>query len=74
MKPFRFSDGGYVPAGNLISVAQCGVMRDQSNYDNPDVFDGFRFVHNVDGEPKVLPKYTDVNWSFPFWGAAKKAW
>ena len=74
VKPFKFSDGTYVPAGNLISVPQCAVMRDSKNYEHATSFDGFRFVRIVDGEPKSLPKYTDVTWSYPFWGAPRKAW
>lgn len=75
LKPFRFSDGSYVPKGNLVAVAQQELMRDARYYPNPTEFDGFRFVtpKGQDGNGPIT-KFTDVGTSFPFWGSSRKAW
>ncbi|MCJ1362557.1 hypothetical protein MMC16_001661 [Acarospora aff. strigata] len=73
MEPFTFSDGSYVPAGNVVCVPQQALMRDARYYRDPAEFDGFRFVVQEDGKLKSAPKLTDMIPSFPFWGASKKA-
>ncbi|KAJ7445860.1 cytochrome P450 [Mycena latifolia] len=40
---FRFSDGTFIPYGSFLSVSGRPVQHDPANYDNPEVFDGFRF-------------------------------
>lgn len=40
---FRFSDGTVIPAGAKVGAASLLLHRDPDVYDNPDVFDGFRF-------------------------------
>ncbi|KAJ7445668.1 cytochrome P450, partial [Mycena latifolia] len=40
---FRFSDGTFIPYGSFLSVSGQPVQHDPANYDNPEVFDGFRF-------------------------------
>ncbi|RAL59086.1 hypothetical protein DID88_003566 [Monilinia fructigena] len=43
-------------------------------YNDPETFDGFRFVLPEDrGREEPRMKYTDVSSGFPFWGASKKA-
>ncbi|KAI0975056.1 cytochrome P450 [Xylaria arbuscula] len=72
-KDFTFSDKSRIPAGNLVAVPQQAVMRDEKNYKNPDTFDPFRFMpsdHHLD--PVV--NYTDVNWTYPFWGSPVQSW
>lgn len=75
MKPFTFSDGSHVPAGNIICVPQQALMQDGRYYREPAKFDAFRFVVPEAQHPdEPVTKYTDVTSSFPFWGASKKAW
>ncbi|RDB27706.1 Ent-kaurene oxidase [Hypsizygus marmoreus] len=42
--PFTFSDGTYIPAGTTLLVAMQAAHLDDTNYDDPTVFDPFRFV------------------------------
>ncbi|KAL9122062.1 MAG: hypothetical protein Q9187_001387, partial [Circinaria calcarea] len=73
LKAFRFSDGSYVPKGNLVAVAQQCLMKDPKYYHNPMEFNGFRFVNpKGEGGAEAITKFTDVGPSFPFWGASKK--
>ena len=89
LQPYTFSDGAYVPAGNLVCVPQAAIMLDPNNYTAAGTFDGFRFVkddqnrtHKSDEtdpksavkEQEARTKFTDVDWKFPFWGASKRAW
>ncbi|KAJ6511683.1 cytochrome P450 [Mycena vulgaris] len=40
---FRFSDGTFLPAGSIITAASRAEHFDPETYENPEVFDGFRF-------------------------------
>ncbi|KAJ7101571.1 cytochrome P450 [Mycena belliarum] len=40
---FQFSNGAVVPYGAFVAVASRPAHYDSANYDNPAVFDGFRF-------------------------------
>ncbi|KAF7360639.1 hypothetical protein MVEN_00795600 [Mycena venus] len=40
---FTFSDGKTIPYGSFVSAAMATVHQDPANYDNADLFDGFRF-------------------------------
>ncbi|TEY64666.1 hypothetical protein BOTCAL_0144g00020 [Botryotinia calthae] len=74
MKPFTFSSGETIPKGNIIAVPQDALMKSPKYYNNPDTFDGFRFVLPEDrGREEPRMKYTDVSKGFPFWGASRKA-
>ena len=89
LQPYTFSDGAYIPAGNLVCVPQAAIMLDPNNYTAAGTFDGFRFVKDdqnrtnksdetdqksVTREEEARTKFTDVDWKFPFWGASKRAW
>ncbi|KAF7370036.1 hypothetical protein MSAN_00633600 [Mycena sanguinolenta] len=39
---FKFSDGTVVPYGSFVNVTGRGEHFNKTNYENPDVFDGFR--------------------------------
>lgn len=71
-KSFTFSDGSYVPAGNLVAIPQKVVMLDPERYKNPETFDPYRYMPaNMDA---ATTKYTDVNWNYTFWGTPRKSW
>lgn len=72
MAPYRFSDGVFLPAGNLVAVPQQAMMRDPKIYVDPDIFDPSR--HLVAEDDLAKTKLTDVKWSFPYWGGPKRAW
>lgn len=76
LKDFKFSDGSYVPAGNVICVPQQAVMRDPKYYDRPDEFLPFRFVreHGDGQDDGPIQKFTDLKPHFYLWGAAAKPW
>lgn len=73
VKPFTFSDGTRVPAGNLVAVPQEALMRDANNYVDAANFDVFRFYSPRETEG-AAHKYTDVNWKYPFWGSPNQPW
>lgn len=50
-KAFTFSDGTVMPAGTKIGTPSLILHRDAEVYENPEVFDGFRFC---------APRYADT--------------
>ena len=77
--PFTFSNGLHVPQGNWVCVPQRALMRDPKHYAHPMAFNGFRFARNrhegfSDNDKDKPSKFTDVDHSFPIWGAGKLAW
>ncbi|KAI6016773.1 cytochrome P450 [Pisolithus microcarpus] len=50
MKDLTLSDGTFVPKGTHLCVPTCVVHRDSAVYDNPDVFNPFRFSQLSDDE------------------------
>jgi hypothetical protein len=72
---FTFSNGTHVPAHNWIVVPQQAQMKDPSNYEDPETFNGFRFVNRVDGKmPISTSRLSHPSWKFPYWGSVKQAW
>lgn len=75
VKDFRFSDGTYVPAGNLVAVPQHAIMRDAKYYQDPDRFNPYRFYTPREREwSDAIHKFTDVSMQYPYWGAQTKPW
>ena len=88
LKDFTFSDGGVVPAGNVICVPQQAMMRDARYFERPDEFLPFRFVKHrnsrgttdegagniTDRDNVPTRKLTDMEPNFYLWGAMKKPW
>ncbi|KAJ7086862.1 cytochrome P450 [Mycena belliarum] len=59
---FTFSDGTTVPHGAFLSVPANAIHGDPDNYENPEVFDGFRFSrHRKQGSALADPEDTNVN-------------
>ncbi|KAK2612086.1 hypothetical protein QQS21_001935 [Conoideocrella luteorostrata] len=74
MQPYTFSDGTYVPAGNLVALPVRAVMRDAEYYPDPRRFDPYRFYtpdNSASSEP--IRRFTDVNAQYPFWGLPTKS-
>ncbi|CAG8954817.1 hypothetical protein HYFRA_00004743 [Hymenoscyphus fraxineus] len=74
LKPFTFSDGSHIPAGNLVSIPQRVVMQDPESYPEPHIFNPFRFMQTSADEDTPTTKYADVNWKYTFWGSPRKSW
>jgi len=47
LNDFTLADGTFIPKDTSVCVALFSTHRDERNYANPDVFDGFRFVHTA---------------------------
>ncbi|KAH9840867.1 cytochrome P450 [Rhodofomes roseus] len=54
LKDFYFSDGTYIPAGTMISAPSYSLHHDGHFYDNPTVFDPFRFARMRDDDGEGL--------------------
>jgi len=44
LNDFMLPDGTFIPKNTTICAALFATHRDEKNYKNPDIFDGFRFV------------------------------
>lgn len=72
---FTFKDGTHVPKGNWVCIPQQAIMGDPSLYNDPTVFQGFRFVNREDEEnPTSKVRFSHPSWIFPYWGTIKQAW
>ncbi len=67
VKPFEFSDGYKVQAGEAVEFHQRGLMANEATYPQPDKFDPARFLNK--GKSAVD---TGIEW--PFWGVARYIW
>jgi len=45
LRPFTFSNGVTIPAGNLVSIPSRAAHADERIFENPNEFDGFRFAN-----------------------------
>ncbi|KAF8665785.1 hypothetical protein AX16_000232 [Volvariella volvacea WC 439] len=54
LKDFTFSDGTVIPAGTTVSVASLSTHLDQSNYQDPLSFRGFRFAEMREDEGESI--------------------
>ncbi|KAF2242509.1 cytochrome P450 [Trematosphaeria pertusa] len=73
-KPFTLPSGAVIPTGNLIAVPVLAQARNPEVFPNPETFDGRRFLLK-DGQTKdkdAVSRFTDVRYSFSFWGAPRK--
>jgi cytochrome P450 len=75
MKPYTFSNGTTIPKGVLMASPMTAILKDESIYENPHVFDGFRFsnLRERQGESaKHHSSNTDIDF-LPF-GHGHHAW
>ena len=75
MKPFTFSDGTSIPAGETLASPTRGIHMDDRIYPNPQEFDGFRFSKMREEEGESA-KHHSVNTSIDFlvFGHGEHAW
>ncbi|KAF8549790.1 cytochrome P450 [Imleria badia] len=52
LKDFTFSDGTFIPKGTSIAAATLPLHHDKTVYENPDVFEPFRFAHMCEEDGK----------------------
>lgn len=57
-RDFTFSDGTFVRQGGLVSIVEYAAHHDPANYDQPDIFDPWRFLqegqHFTNTSPTLL--------------------
>ncbi|ETS77970.1 hypothetical protein PFICI_10032 [Pestalotiopsis fici W106-1] len=72
-KEFKFSDGTVIPVGAKIGAVSRILQRDPEVFENPDVFDGFRFYQT---EPSETKPSTMVNTgtNFHLFGHGRHPW
>ncbi|KAH8886638.1 cytochrome P450 [Thozetella sp. PMI_491] len=70
-KPFRFSDGTEVPPGVMIAATHYSLTRDPEIYNEPDTFDGFRFLNQ---RPKNQRYMINTSVEHSFFGHGRHAW
>ncbi|KAG5350609.1 hypothetical protein C0989_010177 [Termitomyces sp. Mn162] len=63
LEDFTFSDGTFVPKGNLIAVANFAMHHDEENYSDAFSFDGFRFSKMREKELEGYSKHQMVTLS-----------
>ncbi|KAL8658029.1 MAG: hypothetical protein Q9226_001338 [Calogaya cf. arnoldii] len=69
--PFKFADGTVVPKDNWIVVPSQALMQDEQYYEEPERFNGFRFV-GQDGGTASSSQFSTPSFEFPFWGGTKR--
>ena len=84
MKDFTFSDGTLIPEGGFVSVIEQPMHHDPEHYENPDVFNPWRFVelresfqqHAGDADEARPPRYGVVSTSAEYvtFGHGRHAW
>jgi cytochrome P450 len=75
MKDFTFSDGTFIPKGTTIGVAARCVHHDEKFYDNPNVFQPFRFAEMREEDSESV-KYQFVSTAVEYlpFGHGQHAW
>ena len=75
LKPYTFSNGVKIPAGQYLAVPTSGIHMDESIYEDAEKFDGFRFSRMREREGEG-PKHYSVNTATEFltFGHGKHAW
>ena len=75
MQDHTFSDGTFVPKGSFVSVAARSVHTDSEFYENPEVFDPWRFANmrDEDGEGTKHQLVSTAPDYVPF-GHGRHAW
>ncbi|KAG6329563.1 hypothetical protein ID866_9526, partial [Astraeus odoratus] len=71
LKDIKLSDGTFLPKGTAVQVAINGVHHDPGVYNNPDVFEPFRFADLGEGYGHQMVTVNSASLSF---GYGKVAW
>ena len=72
LKDYTFSDGTFIPKGTLIAAPTLSLHHDKNFYENPEVFEPFRFADMRGDGPKHQFASTSMEY-LPF-GHGKHAW
>ncbi|KAI3614209.1 cytochrome p450 [Moniliophthora roreri] len=75
MKDFTFSDGTTVPAGTTVSLPSAGVHLDSKNYENPYVFNPWRFsdIRSSSSDESIKHQMSSPNIEYLLFGSGRHA-
>ena len=71
MKDYIFSDGTFIPKGTLIGVANRSLHYEKKFYENPSVFQPFRFAETQD---EIKSRLVSTSAEYLEFGHGKHAW
>jgi cytochrome P450 len=73
-QPFVFSDGTVIPVGAKLVAPSLTLQRDATVLDDPDTFDGFRWVKVVDGAPTLPKSMVTTGTDYHLFGHGRHPW
>lgn len=75
MKSFTFSNGVTIPKGTIVAVPLTGINYDETVYENPHEFDGFRFSRMFEKDGESAKYYaTNISEEYLNFGNGVHAW
>ena len=75
LKDFTFSDGTFIPKGTLITAPTVSLHHDKNFYENPDVFEPFRFAHMREEDGKGTKRqFASMSTEYVPFGLGKNVW
>lgn len=72
IKPFTFTDGTHIQAGEVLCVPSTQIMLDDRLYPNGHVFDPYRFIKN--GKVANGDRFADASEKYPLWSLGRHVW
>jgi cytochrome P450 len=76
LQPFSLPDGTLIPAGTRIAIAWAAISRDPEYFENPDRFDGYRFVNAsnaADGKGSGTNQFVAISREYLVFGFGRHA-
>lgn len=76
MQDMTLPDGTFLPRGTTLHAIAYGVHHDDAKYENPDVFDPFRFsrVREASEEELVKNQFVNTSPDYLSFGHGIQAW
>lgn len=75
LKPFTLSDGTFIPSGTFLVTPSLATHFDEDNYDDPAVFDPFRFSRlKQEDMSAVKHQFVTTSPEYIAFGLGKHAW
>jgi cytochrome P450 len=76
LQPFSLPDGTLVPAGTRLAIPWAAMSRDPEIFENPDQFDGYRFVNagkTIDGKASGTNQFVAMSMDYLVFGFGRHA-
>ena len=75
MKDYTFSDGTFIPKGTLIGIANRSLQYEKNFYENPSVFQPFRFAEMYkDDNDETKGQLVSTSIEYLDFGHGRHAW